>query len=421
MKKISTILLAALLVACQSPSNAMIMDHNLFYDGLLMVELDGKFGYVNEKDEMKIAALYDQAQPFLEGSALVFSGSTYYLIDTSGKNLLSRQYDYLDRDPQTGFVFYRLGNKLGLLDNKGKKITDPLFDNIDTFSESLARYRSGSKHGFLNTKGEVVIPAVYDFIGRFNNGLARALINDKFGFIDSKGETVIPFVYDYAQDFDKSGNVIVELDGDVLLVSKKNEQIINGADDITSSGLIYAVEKDGAIKLYNADGSIFSSLTFDDVWGFADYFGNLEYLGVDSNVLFNKDGEIVHHAPYYDSGFVEIFVKRQKVVALVEYTETDSLVYYDGGYFSVEGMLGQYASNERLVVVRNGKYGIIGLDGTIKLNFLYDGIVILDDDFIVFSNGEMMGAMNNKYATVLEAKYDSMTPTFVYYSNYRFI
>jgi len=38
---------------------------NLFSNGLLAVEIDGKWGYVNTKGDIVIQALYDEAQHFM--------------------------------------------------------------------------------------------------------------------------------------------------------------------------------------------------------------------------------------------------------------------------------------------------------------------------------------------------------------------
>ena len=41
--------------------------YNLFVDGKIIVEKDGKYGYLNRKGKVEIDFLYDYAEPFYKG------------------------------------------------------------------------------------------------------------------------------------------------------------------------------------------------------------------------------------------------------------------------------------------------------------------------------------------------------------------
>jgi hypothetical protein len=411
MKKWYLVLLATLLVGCQAPAG---VDVTLFGDGLLPVKLDDDWGYINENGEMKIPAAYDAAWPFIEGAAIVGSGATATLINKNGANILKRGYDGLARDVETGNVWYKIGDKYGLMDHKGEKLTEALFDTVSVSSEGLAAFRIGPNCGFVDENGKIAVAADYDSAGYFSNGLAWVEQDGKIGYVNEAGKVKIPIVYDSGNAFDQSGNAVVKLDDKYHLINKINERIIEDADGIRSSGILYAVNNDGQIKIHKKDGSQFSTLTFDYVWSFDDYSGNFELDDEDVNILFAEDGSIVHQADYDYSDFLDIYVGKTLTRSIIDMSGDDSVVYYDGGDFTVDGTIIQSARDDRFVVVRGDKCGIINRDGEVKLACLYDNLLISDDGYVLFMSDGKIGLMNDRYKTIVEATYDSVAPLFAY-------
>lgn len=56
-----------------------------FSEGMAAVQIDGKYGYINEKGEMVIPAIYEYANVFKMGEANVKKGSKYFYIDKTGQ------------------------------------------------------------------------------------------------------------------------------------------------------------------------------------------------------------------------------------------------------------------------------------------------------------------------------------------------
>jgi serine/threonine-protein kinase len=77
-------------------------------------------------------------------------------------------------------------------DANGRFLFKKQFQDVEAFSDGLARVKIGDRYGFLNTKGELAIPCVYDSATSFEDGLAEVATGTKYGCIDTDGQIVIP-------------------------------------------------------------------------------------------------------------------------------------------------------------------------------------------------------------------------------------
>lgn len=413
MKKIfifALVLLSLSLFGCQS--KPAVGEINLFSSGLVAVEKDGKYGYIDRTGKTIIQFLYDDATPFYNDLAVVEVNGKMHVINKKGENILNDSYDRLQIDKETGNIFYRSNSKWGLMDKTGKVITDALYDQLYEFSEGRALVKSGSSYGFIDSKGKTVISIEYKYAESFSNGLALVRNDEnKYGYIDKNGKVIIDYLYDYATSFDDYGLAIVieELTtGDVYsLINKSNNKIINSVDYINGDGPLYEVETEDKIYLYKTDGTKFTEDNFEGVWYLRDYFGNVDDKDEnDINVIFNKDGTILKSHDYWESDFVSSFIKGQRLVALVIYDDDFMDVYtYDNTYRLRGSSLIQIISNQRFIVERNGKYGLIDKDGNILIEFLYDGLYCFNDGYFLYQVNNKAGFMDSKYNTIVSATY----------------
>lgn len=64
-------------------------------EGLWIVELDKKWGFVNAVDKVIVPIKYDYAHPFIEGRAMVNLGGKYGFVDKTGKEIIPVKYTYV--------------------------------------------------------------------------------------------------------------------------------------------------------------------------------------------------------------------------------------------------------------------------------------------------------------------------------------
>jgi hypothetical protein len=100
-----------------------------FVGGYAVVNLNGKYGAINEKNEEVIPCQYEHVGNFVDGIARV-----------------------------------KLNNKVGLIDTKGSKIVEPKYDKISLFSKGLAKIELNNKSGYLDEKGKEIIPPKYEAV-----------------------------------------------------------------------------------------------------------------------------------------------------------------------------------------------------------------------------------------------------------------
>ena len=144
--------------------------------------------------------------------------------DTCGTVVIPLIYDYADSF-SNGFAVVGKGEKndrrFGLIDRQGCEVVPCIYADVAGFSSGLARVQEGTdsvrRYGYVDTLGQVVIPLKYDYARDFSEGMAVVAKGEwsgksgygkrdfeftgKYGFIDRRGNEVIAPIYDGAADF----------------------------------------------------------------------------------------------------------------------------------------------------------------------------------------------------------------------------
>ena len=105
---------------------------------------------------------------------------------------------------------YRKNGKYGIIDFKGKEITKPIYEEIDTlqFKEGELIVRKEDKYGVINIKGSTLVKANYDKIevDKFyeeENGYKKSgyIVSEKtedgyrYGYTNLEGKQIIEIIY----------------------------------------------------------------------------------------------------------------------------------------------------------------------------------------------------------------------------------
>ena len=311
-----------------------------------------KWGFINEKGEVAIAATYDEVLEFSsEGLTLVREGKAWKalntnnqevvvelkgfapvsifgfgkrgftnglavlvqsksqgVIDTKGKTIHEFKYTSIT-DFDNGFATAKIGKDFFILTADGKSTPVPSVIDLDSYKEGLAPFRAVNKmFGFIDVSGKEVIAATYKAVGYFSNGLAWAKNMDgTVGFIDKSGKMIVEAKFLAAKEFDNVAGVArVKLTEQWVFVKKNGEIItVNGATSLGdfSDGLAYAKmgEKVGFV---NGNGEWVIEAKFDKVRDFQSGFSAVR-VGEKWGVI-NKKGDFVCE-PQFDD--IKSFVK----------------------------------------------------------------------------------------------------------------
>lgn len=131
-------------------------------------------------------------------------------VDITGKVKIEPLYTEVEKFSE-GMAAVKVGGengKWGFIDTNGKMLIEPQFQFVNKFSEGLAHIRIGNykdgSNGFIDTKGQVVISPKFKNVKEFREGLAAVeILKDgakKWGFINKSGELVIDAIFDFDEE-----------------------------------------------------------------------------------------------------------------------------------------------------------------------------------------------------------------------------
>lgn len=100
---------------------------------------------------------------------------------------------FTQNEADSTLIPFEVNEKWGYINNKGKIVIKPQFDEADKFSEGLARAQIELKSGFIDSKGKFVIEPIYTFAFSFSEGLAVVGkdMDSRWFYIDHNGKTAI--------------------------------------------------------------------------------------------------------------------------------------------------------------------------------------------------------------------------------------
>lgn len=173
-------------------------------DDLILAQFEnGKYGYLDEKGEVKIPAQYDEALPFESERAAVKIHGKWGYIYTGGSFYIEPKYQEawsFDGD----FAVVRGEKGLGFVDDDGDEVSPLIYDDVKPMrSKGLAPVSKGDKWGLYNRFKDAPVAFIYDDMTEFLPcGLAGVCKGDKWGVINEQGVLIIPIEYDSPPEYD---------------------------------------------------------------------------------------------------------------------------------------------------------------------------------------------------------------------------
>ena len=171
-----------------------------FSDGLAVVRMGGRYGFVDAAGKAVITPRYDGAGKFSEGLAPALVGKLWGFVDKTGKPVIKPQFGGAAEFSE-GLAVVGVDGKFGAINKNGDIVIQPSYQQMAAVSESLIAVNQDGKWGFVDTKGTSVIQPQFARVGSFSNGLAPAWSSGKWGFIDKSGRWVVQPKYDDAMPF----------------------------------------------------------------------------------------------------------------------------------------------------------------------------------------------------------------------------
>ena len=181
-----------------------------FKEGLAIVSLNGKYGYINADGKEVIPPIYNAASPFHKGLAEVKFKNTRRIIDTCGKTIESynepvkitticekkAEKKAEEKIWLNGLCKVKLGKKWGLSDASGNEIIAPKYAEIEKFNADYLQVKLNGKWSLVDMFGNEKIPPIYNAYGKFGKGLIQVKKNRKWDLVNMNGKEVTEIKYD---------------------------------------------------------------------------------------------------------------------------------------------------------------------------------------------------------------------------------
>lgn len=370
------------------------------------LDFDEKYGVINKDGEEIIDTNFDMIQ-IPNPSKDIFVCMSNYNAETGSyetkiynKNreelftnyekveAISRQ-ESLDNIPYEKSVLkYKENGKYGLINLSGKKITKPIYDDIQAleYKEGMLTVKQNDKFGIININGDGIIKVKYDGIqadqyslNENHNKKAGFIVsiktNDgyKFGYINYKGKTLLETEYNeiarinYIND-DESVYLVAFKNGQAGLFKNKSKVLENEYEDIQFDNInnLLILQRNGKQGVSDLDGKKIIQLEYDNII----ITGNsINAQKGDEVTVFNSEGEKLKN-----SNFISVL-------------ETDNKNYF-------------------ITIDKNENYGVIDKDDNVIIDNKYTFIDYLFDNYFVAQNEQKIGIVDDKGKEVIKFDYD---------------
>lgn len=190
-----------------------------FRGGIARIWDDSQLGYINKVgDNIIPMQKYTWGTAFGDGLALVVNeeGKKGY-IDTSGKYLIPPQFDGGSGFSE-GLAGVSNNGRYGYIDKSGKYAIAPQFDAGEPFSDGLAVVgvymktdtEEKIKYGYIDRSGKFLIRPQFDTATGFTDGVAKVAIdgNEGWGYINKSGKFIVPQYFRTEPQADATGRYI---------------------------------------------------------------------------------------------------------------------------------------------------------------------------------------------------------------------
>ena len=399
--------IVAVVIAIQSNLGKNVSYEEVTQYDYFITSIGGKAGVIDKEGNVVINAEYDLIQ-IPNPSKPIFICLYDYNTDTreynskvlnengdeiytnySGIQAIPNNNTSSQNSYQTGILRYKQNGKYGLLNINGRKITDAIYDSIETleYKDGILKVSQGEKFGLISLNGDEIVKPEYNSIatdGYYNQDTkyeaAGYIVNVRtdegyrYGYINSEGKQILDTMYTSLKRIteikdDENVYLIVSLDNKYGVL-KNDEQIIECKYDnieYNEETELIKVRNEGKYGVYNLDGNEIVPVE------------NMDIVFRGKRITAKKTNNTIE----YDLQGNEIKDNKYKMILSTENPEYS------------------------ITVTKDNKYGVINTNGTEVVENKYSYLKYLDNNyFAIYSDDNKIGIIDNNGSVILEPKYD---------------
>ena len=401
-----------------------------------------KFGVIDKQGNTIIEAIYDDVKIPNPGKAvfICYEGQNTKVMNQNKEQIYT---EYSNITPlilknvstnlryEKSVLKYEKDGKYGIISIDGKKITNPVYEEIDTlqYKEGEFVIKKDNKYGVMNMNGYVIINPEYDNIkadayysidtGYKNDGyIVSNTTNEgyRYGYIDNEGNKILDANYNdlYRLNYEGEIYLICAENGRYGLSNKDKNIIPNEYQTITyiEGDDICLVQKGKKYGIITLEGSMILQVRYNQIDINGDYIYTTDE-NSEKKVYDKKGNEVQVNANTTISTIKE---NPDYKIYIETINEATSYSIYQGENKITNGnynYIGYLSNNYYIASRQNEKLGVIDQNENVKLEMKYDTIRKIDGTNLVEAdiqstntieiynnNLEKIAEMNNATLTV---------------------
>jgi len=186
-------------------------------EGLAIVVLDGRLGYIDAYGQEVIAPQFDPIPNFLEhsqmknGVAVVAKNKNYGIINAQGKEVIPLKNE--DIGKWSDRIAVKRKGRWGFINRANRLVIAPQFDFAESFVGNTSIIQEFSLQGVINLSGEKIVETAFSNIERTINDFFIINNGALYGIASQLGELVVPMVYRTIRVFDEKTLILTDKDG----------------------------------------------------------------------------------------------------------------------------------------------------------------------------------------------------------------
>ena len=164
-------------------------------DEMIAVKMNGKFGFVDKQDRLRITNRYDDVGHYNERGIPIKLLGKWGMINIEEQITVQPLYDSI-LPPVNGVSIVVLQNLKGLIDFEGNELLAPRFDEIIPQENGEYLISLRGKYGLVGEDGRELVNVKYDELHRLNNDVIIVKKRELYGTITLNGIELVPNIYD---------------------------------------------------------------------------------------------------------------------------------------------------------------------------------------------------------------------------------
>lgn len=355
------------------------------------IVLEPKYDYIQIPNPEKdlFICLYDYNSTAQEYSSKVMNSkgeeilTQYENVTAIPSNNTSVNWSY-----QTSLLKYKKNNKYGIISISGKKITEAIYNSIETleYKDEILKVSEDGKYGLIKLNGDKILKIEYNAISadgyytsdnKYEN--AGFIVSKKtdegyrYGYIDYNGKQLLDCEFSSIKRInsiknDSTAYLITYKNGQAGLNKNSQNVIANEYEALEYDDVnqIVSLEKNGKYGLYDLYGNMILPIQYDSLT----FAGNI--------ILASKDGKQLVFDP---NGNIQKDFEYKSVMP------TGDKKYL-------------------ITIDLNGNYGIIDNNKNVLVENKYSYIEYAFDKYFIITENGKAGLIDSEDNKVLESKYN---------------